>query len=228
MYTVKWFQVLLYKSQFNISHLFAHLVFSIWPIDRTLSAATTPDQSVPGSDGNEKIRHISQISKTGASPSDCLMSYLGRSLSGRGSYLFAKMLLVLLLLLLMLLIIHNKSLFRLRGHGDETVNHLINGCSKLAKKEYKNKHDWVGELVLWELYKRLKFDHTNKQYQHRPESILENETHKILRDFEKQADHWIQTRRPNLMLINKKKGFVIKRILLKSQDENKRRLKEWQ
>ena len=26
---------------------------SIWPIDRTLSGATTPDQSGPGSDGNE-------------------------------------------------------------------------------------------------------------------------------------------------------------------------------
>ena len=53
---------------------------SIWPIDRTLSDATTPGQSVPEKDGNEGVLHIS-LSITGASPSDCLMSYQGHSLS---------------------------------------------------------------------------------------------------------------------------------------------------
>ena len=38
-----------------------------------------------------------------------------------------------------------------------------------------------------------------------PESILENETHKILWDFEKQTDHLISARRPDLVIINKKK-----------------------
>ena len=31
---------------------------SIWPIDRTLSGATTPGQSEPESDGNEGVLHI--------------------------------------------------------------------------------------------------------------------------------------------------------------------------
>ena len=35
---------------------------------------------------------------------------------------------------------------------------------------------------------------------HKPESVLENETLKILWDFEKQTDHLIQTRRPNRVL----------------------------
>ena len=35
---------------------------SIWPIDRTLSDATTPDQSGTGHDGNERILSITQIS----------------------------------------------------------------------------------------------------------------------------------------------------------------------
>ena len=38
------FQVLLYKSQFNISNLFALLVWLIWPVGKTLSGATTPGQ----------------------------------------------------------------------------------------------------------------------------------------------------------------------------------------
>ena len=40
---------------------------------------------------------------------------------------------------------------------------------------------------------------------HKPESVLENETHKILWDFEIQTDHLIPARRPDLVLINKKK-----------------------
>ena len=40
---------------------------------------------------------------------------------------------------------------------------------------------------------------------HKPESILENEMHKILRDFEIQMDHPILIIRLDLLSINKKK-----------------------
>ena len=36
---------------------------------------------------------------------------------------------------------------------------------------------------------------------------LENDTHKLLWDFDVQTDHLISARRPNLILINKKKGI---------------------
>ena len=52
---------------------------SIWPIDRTLSSATNPRQSEPGSGGNEGV--LSSI--TGTSPSDCLVSYPRHSLRDR-------------------------------------------------------------------------------------------------------------------------------------------------
>ena len=56
---------------------------SIWPKDRTLSGTTTPSQSGPGSDCNEKVLRFPQSSSiTGASPSDRLVSYLGHSLWG--------------------------------------------------------------------------------------------------------------------------------------------------
>ena len=43
-----------------------------------LSGATTPGQSGPESDGNEGVHCIPQsLSITGASPSDCLVSYPG-------------------------------------------------------------------------------------------------------------------------------------------------------
>ena len=54
---------------------------SMWPIDRTLSSATTPGQSGPGSDGNEGVVRIPQNSSiNGTSPSDCLLSYPGHLL----------------------------------------------------------------------------------------------------------------------------------------------------
>ena len=49
---------------------------SIWLIDRTLLDATTPGQSGPGSNDNDGALRIPQSSSiTGASPSDCFVSY---------------------------------------------------------------------------------------------------------------------------------------------------------
>ena len=39
---------------------------------------------------------------------------------------------------------------------------------------------------------------------HKPESVLKNETHKILWDFEIKTDHLIPAKRLDLVLINKK------------------------
>ena len=91
------------------------------------------------------------------------------------------------------------------GDRDETINHIISKCSKLAQKEYKARHDWVGEVIHWEMCKKFKFDHANKWYMHNPAPVLENDTHKLLWDFDIQTDHLISTRRPDLIIISKKK-----------------------
>ena len=48
------------------------------------------------------------------------------------------------------------------GDRDETMNHIISECSKLAQKEYKTRHGWVGMVIHWDMRKKFKFDHTNK------------------------------------------------------------------
>ena len=53
--------------------------------------------------------------------------------------------------------------------------------------------------------KKFKFDHTNKWYMHNPAPVLENYTPKLLWDFNVRTDHLIPARRPNLIIINKKK-----------------------
>ena len=50
---------------------------SIWLIDGTLAGITILDQSEPWSNSNERALHILQSSRTGASPSDGLVSYPG-------------------------------------------------------------------------------------------------------------------------------------------------------
>ena len=63
---------------------------------------------------------------------------------------------------------------------DETINHIISECRKLPRREYKTRHDWVGKVIHWELYKKFKFDHVKKWYIHNFESIQKSETHKLL------------------------------------------------
>ena len=88
---------------------------------------------------------------------------------------------------------------------DETINHIISECSKLAQKEYKTRRDWVGKVIHWEMCKKFKFDHTNKRYMHNPAPVLESNTHQLLWDFNIQTDHLIPARRFDLIIINNKR-----------------------
>ena len=66
-----------FKIQFSISTQFS----SIWPVERTLVSATTPDQSELRSDDTEGILRIPQNSSiTGSSSSDYFESYVGHLL----------------------------------------------------------------------------------------------------------------------------------------------------
>ena len=47
---------------------------------------------------------------------------------------------------------------------------------------------------------------------HNPATVLENDTHKLLWDFDKQTDHLISARRPELIVINKKKKRTCKTV----------------
>ena len=91
------------------------------------------------------------------------------------------------------------------SNRDETINYLISEFSKLTQKESKTRHDWVGMVIHREMSKKFKFVHTNKWYMHIPALVLENDTHELLCDFDIQTDHLISARRPNLIIINKKK-----------------------
>ena len=58
----------------------------------------------------------------------------------------------------------------------------------------------------------MKFDHTTKRCLRKLESVLVNDTRKILWDFEKQTDYQIPTRRLDQEIINKKRKKKEKKI----------------
>ena len=47
---------------------------------------------------------------------------------------------------------------------------------------------------------------------HNPAPVLENDTHKLLWDFNIQTDHLIPSRGPELIIINKKKKEILKNV----------------
>ena len=58
-------------------------------------------------------------------------------------------------------------------------------------------------VIRCEMLKKL--NHTNKWYMQNSASVPENDTNKLLWDFDIQTDHLIPARRSDLIIINKKK-----------------------
>ena len=52
---------------------------------------------------------------------------------------------------------------------------------------------------------------------HNPAPVLENDSHKLLWDFNIQTDHLIPARRPDLIIINKKRELAKLSTLLSRQ-----------
>ena len=85
------------------------------------------------------------------------------------------------------------------------MQHLVSGCEKLAQKEYKGRYENVAKKVHWDLCKMNGLEHTEKWYEHVPEEVVENEEVKVLWDIDVQCDNVIEARRPDIILIDKKK-----------------------
>ena len=69
-------------------------------------------------------------------------------------------------------------LCRLCKKADESIYHVVSGCSKLLQKEYKRSYDNVGKILQWKLGRKYNFEAGDKWYEHEQENVLEN---KIIR-----------------------------------------------
>ena len=70
--------------------------------------------------------------------------------------------------------------YRLCNTKDETVDHLVCACSKIAQTDYKEKHDKVATMLHWNLCKKYSIPTTNNWRKHKVEKVLETDNVKIL------------------------------------------------
>ena len=92
---------------------------------------------------------------------------------------------------------------RVCKQSEETVDHIVSGCSKFPQKEYKRRHDCVARALHWDLCRVYDIQTTQKWYEHQPEGVLEKENVKILWDFNIKTDNEIQARRPDIVIHDK-------------------------
>ena len=97
------------------------------------------------------------------------------------------------------------------GAKDEATHHIVCECSKLAQIEYIQRHDNVARIVHWNLAKLHRLDVAEKWYDHKPEGVMGSDGTKLLWDFNIQTDEEIQTRRPDLVVVNRRDNhcFII-------------------
>ena len=54
------------------------------------------------------------------------------------------------------------SLCRVFRKADESIDHIVSGCSKLSLKEYKRRHDNLEKTVHWKLARKCNFEAGDK------------------------------------------------------------------
>ena len=97
----------------------------------------------------------------------------------------------------------NSPLCRLCGGYDETVEHLVSGCSFLAVSQYITRHNNVAKFIHWSPCTKFGLDHCECSWNHCPPSVVENDKVKLLWDFNIWTDKVISAHRPDIVVINK-------------------------
>ena len=92
---------------------------------------------------------------------------------------------------------------RLGGTHVENVLHIVSGCGMSAQKEYKKRHGKVCLNIHWALCKKYGVKVCESGYEHKVESAFENDIVKILWDVRIQVDRQIESRRPDIVVMEK-------------------------
>lgn len=90
------------------------------------------------------------------------------------------------------------------GEKGESVCHLVSECKKLARKEYKRRHDNVARIIHWKLYELHQLERKEKWYEHELDGVVENGEVKPLWDMNSQCDNVVKARRPDIIVVSKK------------------------
>jgi hypothetical protein len=103
----------------------------------------------------------------------------------------------------------NNSKCRLCNEKEETVDHLVSSCSKIAQTDYKDRLDQVARMIHWNLCNNYNLPAEEQLWHHYPDKIVENEQAKILWDFKIQTDRQIAHNISDITVIEPKKVWLI-------------------
>ena len=82
----------------------------------------------------------------------------------------------------------------------ETIDHLVAGCPILAPKEYKDRHDKLGQYLHWRICQHYNASHAEHWYEHHPEPVTKGNDATILWDFTIHTDRSIKANRPDIIV----------------------------
>ena len=103
----------------------------------------------------------------------------------------------------------NDSKCRLCKEKEETVDHLVSACSKIAQTDYKDRHNKVASMLHWNLCKKYHLPAANKWWEHKIEKVLQNNEAKILWDFKIQTDKHLAHNIPDITVVEKKQVWLV-------------------
>ena len=71
------------------------------------------------------------------------------------------------------------SKFRLCKVKEETIDHLVSSCSKIAQTDYKERHDKFASMLHWNLCRKYNLPTADKWWEHKIDKVLQKEDVKI-------------------------------------------------
>ena len=82
----------------------------------------------------------------------------------------------------------------------ETIDHLVAGCPILAPKEYKNRHDKMGQYLHWRICQHNNVPHAEHWYEHHTGPVMEGNDATILWDFTIHTDRSVKVNRSDIVV----------------------------
>ncbi|XP_062826554.1 uncharacterized protein LOC134296214 [Anolis carolinensis] len=98
---------------------------------------------------------------------------------------------------------------RLCKETDETIDHILSCCKKIAQTDYKQRHNYVAQMIHWNLCLKYHLPAVKNWWDHKPAKVLENERAKILWNFRIQTDKVLEHNTPDITVVEKKKVWII-------------------
>ena len=95
------------------------------------------------------------------------------------------------------------------GKVAETVQHLASGCSALAQRDYRRRHDRMGLRVYWEVCRKYGIKCSGKWWEEVPEEVRVSRDGKFEVWWDKSVNtaEQLEHNRPDLVIINREKGL---------------------